>query len=216
MALSAIIVNVSVFLVECTILFFHMFIAFTALSNKERLLWIVSYCVLQCTISYLLSIQLKITFAFTIVEILTNIFWTLIPSKQVIQDHFVILFAEINVYIWIICGSDALVSICIAIACQILMATSNAKLNLFQMRIIITYFLTQVLSRLFIPIMHSWTFRLFAIYAFVPLGIALGISFANASGCQSLHIGYMRTYVDIIWCIYVLFHIAFWICCFFL
>ena len=190
------------FVIQCAILFYHMF-SFSALSNKQRLLWIVSYCSLQIVITYLLSMELGITLAFCTVEII--MMWILTKSKihEDAQDHFIILFAEINVYLWILYGNDLFISITVSILCQFMIATSNTKFNMFQMRSIITYCVIQIFSRTSIPRINRWSSTLFAVYALIPFSLVM------------LSQKFQLQKQNLFWIIYAMFHILFWIYIFF-
>lgn len=158
------------FLMQIAILFYHIF-SFGALSNQQRLLWVISYSALQFVVGWELSIQLSITIPWIIFEIIVLL--SIMKMKEDQQDHIVLLLAEINAYIWIVYGRDLVISILLPLICEYMIATANTKFNAFQLRSGLTYCITKLFARTYVIIIKKWSSRIFGVYALIPLAMVM-------------------------------------------
>eukprot|EP01083_Nonionella_stella_P110689 324102_1 len=184
--------------VESFILLAHVY-AFTLLTKYEKLMWAFGYLLLQVFIGYLLSIHYVPLIILYVLELTYAIqFESKMDAEK--QDHFSILFLELNVYLWIIFGHDTLIAVIIPIICELLIATSNTDSNAFHVRSVTTYSLVKLCAWIQIKRFHAWNIVIFGVYFLVPIGMVLIYSKTKL----------LTKFCFEHWMIYASFHILFW------
>ena len=187
-------------LMQFAVLFYHMF-NWGGLNNQQRSLWVITFSGLQLVVGYTLSIKLTVTIPWIIFE--SMILLCMMQSKinNDVQDHCILLLAEINTYIWIVYGDDLLISIIVPIICEVVVASADTKFNIFQLRSGLTYCICKLLARSYVEMVKGWTPRLFLIYSLIPLGMVVL--------CNKYQL--LKKYGTEFWFIHTAFHLLFWI-----